>query len=336
MTPGPVSMPLDRTEPEQLVVVEDLVKHFQLGRGKRVHSVDGVALTVRRGEVLGLVGESGCGKSTLARAILRAVQIDSGRVVFDGRDVSHAQGKELKALRRSMQLVFQDPYGALDPRMRLRTSLGAPLVHHGVKNKQDRRDRMLAMLERVGLDETILERRPHECSGGQLQRVVIARALLLEPQFLVCDEPTSSLDASIRAQILNLLVELKDELGLTLFLISHDLRVVRYLCDRVAVMYLGEIVEVATRDDLFLRPAHPYTKALIAAALAEEACAEQTAAQLEGEPSSPIDPPAGCRFHPRCPIGRDRDLCHTLSPADSPVGDEHLVRCHFWPEATST
>ena len=336
MTAVPLEMPTSRTEPEALVVIEDLVKHFHVGRGRKVHSVDGVSLSVRKGEVLGLVGESGCGKSTLARAILRAAPIDSGRVVFAGRDVSAAQGKELKALRRSMQLVFQDPFGALDPRMRLRTSMEAPLIHHGFKDKQDRRNRIAAMLDRVGLDEAIVERRPHECSGGQLQRVVIARALLLEPQFLICDEPTSALDASIRAQILNLLVELKDELGLTLVLISHDLRVVRYLCDRVAVMYLGEIVEVATRDQLFVKPAHPYTRVLMAASLAEEAGAVHTAAQLEGEPPSPIDPPDGCRFHPRCPIGKDRELCHTVSPAFSPVDEQHQVRCHYWPEAVPT
>ena len=310
-----------------LVSVEDLVKHFPAGKGKRVHSVDGVSLEVRRGEVLGLVGESGCGKSTLARTILRAVDATGGHIVFDGEDITRAKGKQLKALRRSMQFVFQDPYGAFDPRMSLGTSLEAPLRHHGMKDRQQRQERMLEMLDRVGLEEAILERRPHECSGGQLQRMVIARALLLEPKFLICDEPTSALDASIRAQILNLLVELKDQLGLTLVLISHDLRVVRYLCDRVAVMYLGEIVEVAPRDELFTRPRHPYTRVLLAATLAE-AGGSDLVLQLKGEPPSPIDPPSGCRFHPRCPMAQD--ICRRDAPAVSRAGDEHIVTCHFW------
>ena len=242
---------------EPLLSLQDLVKHYPAGKGKKVHSVDGVSLSVRQGEVLGLVGESGCGKSTLARTILRAVDATGGHIVFDGEDITHANGKRLKELRRSMQFVFQDPYGAFDPKMTLGTSLEAPLRHHGMKDRAQRQDRMLEMLDRVGLEEAILQRRPSECSGGQLQRMVIARALLLEPKFLICDEPTSALDASIRAQILNLLVELKEQLDLTLVLISHDLRVVRYLCDRVAVMYLGKIVEVAPRDALSPTPVIP-------------------------------------------------------------------------------
>ena len=228
-----------------------------------------------------------------------------------------------------MQFVFQDPYGAFDPKMSLGTSLEAPLRHHGMKDRDERQERMLAMLDRVGLEEAILERRPWECSGGQLQRMVIARALLLEPKFLICDEPTSALDASIRAQILNLLVELKDQLDLTLVLISHDLRVVRYLCDRVAVMYLGKIVEVAPRDELFTNPRHPYTRVLLAASLAEQASGERRLVpRLRGEPPSPIDLPSGCRFHPRCPIAQD--ICTTDLPAVARPGDDHTVTCHFW------
>jgi peptide/nickel transport system ATP-binding protein len=317
-----------RTPAEPLVTLQDVVKHFPAGKGRTVHSVDGVSLSVRKGEVLGLVGESGCGKSTLARTILRAVAASSGHIVFEGRDITRAKGAELKALRRSMQFVFQDPYGAFDPRMSLGASLDAPLRHHGVKDRAERRERVLAMLDRVGLEEAILERRPHECSGGQLQRMVIARALLLQPKFLICDEPTSALDASIRAQILNLLVELKEQLDLTLVLISHDLRVVRYLCDRVAVMYLGQIVEVAPRDELFTRPRHPYTRVLLAASLVEESGDAEVLAQLKGEPPSPIDPPSGCRFHPRCPLAQD--ICHTDVPVISQAGDEHIVTCHFW------
>jgi oligopeptide/dipeptide ABC transporter ATP-binding protein len=317
-----------RAPAEPLVSLQDLVKHYPAGRGKKVHSVDGVSIDVRRGEVLGLVGESGCGKSTLARTILRAVDATEGQIIFDGDDITAAKGKQLKALRRSMQFVFQDPYGAFDPKMSLGTSLEAPLRHHGMKDRGRRQQRMREMLDRVGLEEAILERRPHECSGGQLQRMVIARALLLEPKFLICDEPTSALDASIRAQILNLLVELKDQLDLTLVLISHDLRVVRYLCDRVAVMYLGQIVEVAPRDELFTRPRHPYTRVLLAASLAEVDDDHEVLALLKGEPPSPIDPPTGCRFHPRCPLAQD--ICRTDEPAISRPGDQHIVTCHFW------
>lgn len=328
------TVPLDHqsvSEPaEPLLSLVELVKHYPAGKGKLVHSVDGVSLEVRKGEVLGLVGESGCGKSTLARTILRAVDATDGHIVFDGEDITGAKGKRLKALRRSMQFVFQDPYGAFDPKMTLGTSLEAPLRHHGMKDRAQREDRMLEMLDRVGLEEAILERRPSECSGGQLQRMVIARALLLEPKFLICDEPTSALDASIRAQILNLLVELKDQLDLTLVLISHDLRVVRYLCDRVAVMYLGKIVEVAPRDELFTNPRHPYTRVLLAASLAEQAGAADNAmvSRLRGEPPSPIDVPPGCRFHPRCPIAQD--ICSIVVPGVAHPGEDHTVACHFW------
>ena len=314
---------------EPLVSLQDLVKHYPAGKGKTVHSVDGVSLQVRQGEVLGLVGESGCGKSTLARTVLRAVDATAGHIVFDGQDITGIKGKRLKELRRSMQFVFQDPYGAFDPKMSLGTSLEAPLRHHGMKDRTRRRERMLEMLDRVGLEEAILERRPSECSGGQLQRMVIARALLLEPKFLICDEPTSALDASIRAQILNLLVELKDQLDLTLVLISHDLRVVRYLCDRVAVMYLGQIVEEAPREELFTNPRHPYTRVLLAASLAEEQQGADTlVTRLKGEPPSPIDPPAGCRFHPRCPLAQD--ICRTTVPPVAWPGEDHSATCHFW------
>jgi peptide/nickel transport system ATP-binding protein len=313
---------------EPLLTLRDVVKHFPAGRGKKVHSVDGVSLDVRRGEVVGLVGESGCGKSTLARSILRAVPVDAGQVVFDGKDITKIRGRQVNALRRAMQLVFQDPYGAFDPKMTLRTSLEAPLRHHGVKDKRERQARIAALLERVGLEDEVLDRRPGECSGGELQRLVIARALSLEPKFLICDEPTSALDASIRAQLLNLLVELKEQLDLTVLLISHDLRVVRYLCDRVAVMYLGQIVEVADRDDLFSDPRHPYTRVLLAASLTEDEGATGMVTRLVGEPPSPIDPPAGCRFHPRCPMAQE--VCRSVVPQVSRPDDSRVVTCHFW------
>ncbi len=294
-----------------------------------MHSVDGVSLTVRKGEVLGLVGESGCGKSTLARTILRALRVNSGRIEFDGSDITSIKGSQLKALRRSMQFVFQDPYGAMDPKMRLGTSLEAPLRHHGMKDKEQRRERIAEMLDRVGLEDEILDRYPRECSGGQLQRLVIARALLLNPRFIICDEPTSALDASIRAQILNLLIELKEQFDLTLMMISHDLRVVRYLCDRIAVMYLGEIVEIGTRDEIFTNPRHPYTRVLLAASLAEDRGEEgDLVSRLKGEPPSPIDPPSGCRFHPRCPLAQD--ICTTNVPTVAHARAEHTVSCHFW------
>ncbi len=326
----PVDQPVDRPVDQSMLRLEGVVKYFPAGRGKHVHSVDGVSLEVGRGEVLGLVGESGCGKSTLARTILRAVSLGAGHITFDGADITRVKGKQLKELRRSMQFVFQDPYGAFDPKMRLSTSLDAPLRHHGMKDKTERAARIAEMLERVGLEAEILDRFPRECSGGQLQRMVIARALLLKPKFLICDEPTSALDASIRAQILNLLVELKDQLDLTLVLISHDLRVVRYLCDRVAVMYLGQIVEVAPRDTLFTDPRHPYTRVLLAASLAEndDSGEHELVARLRGEPPSPIDPPSGCRFHPRCPVAQD--ICATTVPQISRPGADHTVTCHFW------
>ena len=325
------SMTRQRPRPyKPMLTLDGVVKHFPAGRGKRVHSVDGVSLEVGKGEVLGLVGESGCGKSTLARTILQAVTADSGQITLDGQQVTGLKGRDLKALRRTMQFVFQDPYGAFDPKMRLGASLHAPLRHHGMKDQAEREARIAEMLGRVGLEEDLLQRYPRECSGGQLQRLVIARALLLKPKFLICDEPTSALDASIRAQILNLLVELKDQLDLTLVLISHDLRVVRYLCDRVAVMYLGQIVEEAPREELFTNPRHPYTKVLLAASMieGERPDGRGLVTRLRGEPPSPIDPPTGCRFHPRCPLAQD--ICATTLPPMAWPGEDHSATCHFW------
>ena len=312
--------------------VEGIVKHFPvraLGSGRRglVRAVDGVSLSIRRNEVLGLVGESGCGKSTLARLLLKLIPLDRGAVTIDGRDISGVDGEELRRLRRSMQLIFQDSLSAMDPRMRVGTSLEAPLAQHDIGDREERRERVLRMLSEVGLDESFYDRMPSQCSGGQLQRATIARALLLEPSFLICDEPTSSLDASVRAQVLNLLIKLKNQFGLTLLMISHDLRIIKYFCDRVAVMYLGQIVEIADRDVLFASPAHPYTRALIAASWLEETGLATSGESVRGEPPSPVAPPSGCRFHPRCPMAGDR--CVQEAPELEAAGPNRLSRCHF-------
>ncbi len=314
---------------EAFLEVDAVVKHFPAPGGGwrrgRVRSVDGVSLAVAPGEVLGLVGESGCGKSTLSRLITRLLKPDSGTVTIGGRDLATLRGEALRRFRRSVQLIFQDPFGALDPLMRIGTSLEQPLAQHGIGPAGERRTRMARMLAEVGLDMTFAERLPGQCSGGQLQRLVIARALLLEPRLLVCDEPTSALDAPLRAQIINLLLALKDRFDLTLLVISHDLRVVRHISDRVAVMYLGRIVESGPREALFADPRHPYTRALIAASLLEEHDLQWSGAA--GEPPSPIDPPPGCAYHPRCALADER--CAREAPLLTDVGTGHRVACHY-------
>ena len=316
--------------PPDFVVADRIVKHFPVRMGAwrkgSVRSVDGVSFRIRRGEVMGLVGESGCGKSTLARVLLRLLPPDSGTVTIAGRDLSSLHGEELRRFRTTMQLIFQNPYAALDPRMRIGTSLEAPLAQHGIGTYRERSRYAADMLGEVGLDASFFDRLPRQCSGGELQRIVIARALLLKPRFLVCDEPTSALDASLRAQIIDLLIDLKNRFDLTLLLISHDLRVVRYASDRVAVMYLGRIVEVGERDAVFDGPLHPYTRALIAASLLEE---NGLAAgdDIRGEPPSPLHPPSGCRFHPRCAISRQR--CANGEPELVGGPGDHHAACFF-------
>jgi peptide/nickel transport system ATP-binding protein len=318
-----------------IVILRDVVKHFRVGRrhlwGKPdvVHSVDGVSLRVGQGEVLGLVGESGSGKSTLARVVLRLLRIDSGVVSVDGTDVTRGSGSAIRGLRSKAQLVFQDPHAAMDPRMTLGTSLMAVLATHRIGTRADRRERVVAALEEVGLDPTYVDRYPGECSGGQLQRVVIARALLTSPKLLVCDEPTSALDASVQAKVLNLLNRLRRDHHLSMIVISHDLRVVRFVSDRVAVMYLGQIVETAPRDALFEGALHPYTIALLSAAVTAGGMSSE--AVVAGEPPSPINPPAGCRFNTRCPLATD--TCRTVMPELREVGPGHEVRCHRWEES---
>jgi oligopeptide/dipeptide ABC transporter ATP-binding protein len=312
--------------------VDGLCKYYTARsfRGNRpIKSLDGVTLRVNKGEIMGIVGESGCGKSTLAKVVTRLTSATAGQITLDGRDWLAPRGEVLRRRRPEVQLVFQDPYGALDPRMTIGTAMAAPLAAHGIgTGPEDRREKVMAMLAEVGLDPSFHDRLPAQCSGGQLQRVVIGRALLLEPRLLVCDEPTSALDASMRTQILNLLMDLRSRRGLTMLMISHDLRVVRYMCDRIAVMYAGKVVEIAPRDHLFEHPAHPYTRALIASALLERGGIDLSRHLREGEVPSPLNMPEGCRFASRCP--HVQSDCTSLEPALKQAGDQHFVRCRHW------
>jgi peptide/nickel transport system ATP-binding protein len=313
------------------VSLDAVSKQYRLGGLLTVRPLDQVSLEIRQGEVLGLVGESGCGKSTLARVLLHMTPASAGAITAVGHDYARLRGRGLKHLYRDAQLIFQDPVGALDPRMRLGESLGAALLHNRPGTPESRRAAVLDMLRAVGLPEWFHDRLPRECSGGQLQRAMIARALLMGPRLLVCDEPTSALDASIRAQILNLLRHLRDSHDLTMLMISHDLRVVRHLCDRVAVMYLGEIVEVADTEALFRAPAHPYTQALLAASLLEEHGLACGMGRVRGEPPSPLNPPPGCRYHTRCHLADTR--CADAHPALDDRRPGHAVRCWHWRSA---
>ena len=338
--PGPIDRPAAMAPPApaprraaqpDAVTLRGVTKLFAVGRGITVRSLDEISLDIRQGEVLGLVGESGCGKSTLARILLRMTTGSAGSVTVVGHQYDRMRRQDVRQLHRDAQLVFQDPVGALDPKMKLGVSLGAALIQDRAGTEATRRAAVLDMMRSVGLGEAFYDRLPRECSGGQLQRAVIARALLVGPRLLICDEPTSALDASIRAQILNLLRRLRDSLDLTMLMISHDLRVVRHLCDRVAVMYLGEVVELADTDALFARPAHPYTQALLAASLLEEHGLDAARDVVRGEPPSPLNPPSGCRFHTRCPLADAK--CAAEHPELAPVLAGHAVRCWHWEAA---
>jgi peptide/nickel transport system ATP-binding protein len=311
---------------EPLLAVDDLVVEYPVGT-KIVHAVSGVSLQIARGETLGLVGESGCGKSTLGRAVLQLRRPTAGRVLFDGHDLTTMQGDALRLMRRRVQLIFQDPIASLNPRRRIGDIVAEPLVIAGVKDPEKRERLVHEVLSAVGLDPTlVVGRLPHEFSGGQCQRICIARALVLNPEFIVCDEPVSALDVSIRAQILNLLEEMKGRFGLTLLFIAHDLAVVKAVSDRVAVMYLGRLCEVGPSEKLFARPAHPYTALLIEAIPVPDPDVRPTETVPVGEPPSPIAPPSGCRFRTRCPRADAR--CSAEVPELRAVAPAQFVACH--------
>jgi oligopeptide/dipeptide ABC transporter ATP-binding protein len=323
---------------ESLLRVEHLVKHFSVKTrdfftgGQKVHAVDDVSLGVRRGETLGLVGETGCGKSTLARCIVRLESLTSGRVVFDGTDISSLSDSELRPYRRRMQMVFQDPYSSLNPRRRVGSIIGDPFEIHGLASGAALKRKVQDLMDLVGLNPEHYNRFPAQFSGGQRQRIGIARAIALRPDLLVCDEPVSALDVSIRAQILNLLAELQKELGLTMIFISHDLSVVRHVSDRIAVMYLGKIAEIAPSSSLFEHARHPYTRSLLSAIPIPDPDFDSRREQivLSGDPPSPMEPPSGCRFHPRCP--RADAVCAVDEPAlieKFSDGTDHPAACHF-------
>ena len=320
---------------ETLLKVDDLFMHFPIYRGVirrqvgAVHAVDGVSFDVKRGETLGLVGESGCGKSTTGRTILQLYKPTGGNVYFEGSNLVELKAEEMRWMRRQMQMIFQDPYASLNPRMTVRNIVGEPLEVHNVANAREIQERVEHLLELVKLNPSFADRYPHEFSGGQRQRIGIARALALQPSFIICDEPISALDVSIQAQVVNLLEELQEQFNLTYLFIAHDLSMVRHISKRVAVMYLGIIVELAERDDLYLNPLHPYTQALLSAVPIPDpvADAKRQRTILEGDVPSPVNPPSGCRFRTRCPIAEG--LCAESRPEFRELKPGHFVACHF-------
>ncbi|HKW71863.1 MAG TPA: ABC transporter ATP-binding protein [Candidatus Dormibacteraeota bacterium] len=317
-----------------MVRITGTYKHFPVGGfgGLAVRAVDGVDLTIRRGETLGLVGESGCGKSTLARLVTGLLPVTAGTITFDGDDITKLRGGRLRRVRRKMQMIFQDPFASLDPRMTVGDILQEPLDNFAIGTVRERRRRVQELLRLVGLNPNFTNRYPHEFSGGQRQRIGIARALAVNPSFIVCDEAVSALDVSIQAQIINLLQDLQKEFNLTYLFIAHDLAVVRHLSDRIAVMYLGKVVETADRNDIYERPQHPYTKALLSSIPVPDPIVEKERAPitLKGEIPSPVNPPSGCRFHPRCPIARVPGVCSEVEPLLEPHGArDQVAACHF-------
>lgn len=321
-----------------LLEVRNLRKYFPIKRGiifsrlvGDVMAVDDISFNIRKGETVGLVGESGCGKSTVARVIIRLLEPTDGEIIFEGKDITKIPQNELRKLRRDMQIIFQDPYSALNPRMTVSEIIGEPLeVHNAVNNGKEKQKRIQELLELVGLAPYHANRYPHEFSGGQRQRIGIARALALNPKFIVADEPTSALDVSVRAQIINLMQDLQEELGLTYLFISHDLSVIRHICDRILVMYLGKLVEIAPNEKLYSSPLHPYTQALLSAVpIPEPEVAEKRKKViLLGDVPSPVNPPSGCRFHPRCSYVMD--ICSEVEPQLKEIKKEHFTACHLY------
>lgn len=323
--------------PNLLMEVRDLQMHFPVSKGVifqsrvgDIKAVDGVSFQIMRGETLGLVGESGSGKTTLGRCILQLLKPTGGQVRFRGQDLTQLSGKEMRPLRRELQVIFQDPYGSLNPRMTVGSIVEEPLIIHKQGNREERRRRVGELFEVVGLNPSMMDRYPNEFSGGQRQRIGIARALAVNPTFIVCDEPVSALDVSIQAQVINLLSSLQERFDLTYLFIAHDLSVVRHISDRVAVMYLGKIVEITDRDELYQDPKHPYTRALLSAVPIPDPVIEASRERivLTGDVPSPIDPPSGCSFHPRCPFAMD--VCREETPALKPTSEGHSVACHLY------
>jgi oligopeptide/dipeptide ABC transporter ATP-binding protein len=319
---------------EHLLEVNDLKVHFPITKGVLsrtagyVYAVDGVSFSLKAGETLGIVGESGCGKTTTGLAILRLIDPTDGQVRFQGKDMSQYTKQERLNLRREMQIIFQDPYSSLNPRMTLNRTLSDPMRIHGLYSGSERDDRVAYLLEKVGLTPEQGRRYPHEFSGGQRQRIGVARALALNPQVIIGDEPVSALDVSIQAQIINLLIDLQEEFKLSYIIISHDLAVVEYICDRIAVMYLGKIVEMAAYREMYTTPKHPYTEALLSAVPVPDLDAKSKRIILGGDVPSPINPPSGCRFHPRCP--QKMDVCPNAEPQLKDLADGHWVACHLY------
>jgi oligopeptide transport system ATP-binding protein len=324
-----------RSGNETLLRVQDLVMHFPIYRGVirrqvgAIRAVDGVSFDIKAGETLGLVGESGCGKSTTGRTILQLYKPTAGHVYFDGTDLVGMKGEEMRFMRRQMQMIFQDPYASLNPRMTVTQIVGEPLVVHSAASGKEIHERVQHLLELVNLNPSFANRYPHEFSGGQRQRIGVARALALQPSFIICDEPISALDVSIQAQVVNLLEELQEQFHLTYLFIAHDLSMVRHISDRVAVMYLGVIVEIAGRDDIYANPLHPYTQALLSAIPIPDpvADAKRKRTILMGDVPSPANPPSGCRFRTRCPIAEA--ICAEERPAFREMKSGHFVACHF-------
>jgi len=316
---------------EPLLRVSDVTKHFTVGVRTQVRAVDGVSFEIYPGETLGLVGESGCGKSTLGRVVTQLLPATSGSIIFEGQDLATLRGEALRQMRREVQMIFQDPYASLDPRMTIGDIIAEPLVNFRVMKGKQKDDRVQELLKTVGLNPYFNNRYPHEFSGGQRQRIGIARALALNPKLIVCDEPISALDVSIQAQVINLLEDLQAQFNLTYLFIAHDLSVVRHISDRVMVMYLGKVAEIASSQDLYDNQKHPYTRALLSAIPVPDPKVEskRRLVELTGEIPSPVNPPSGCRFHTRCPIARVPGVCAEVEPPLEDKGSGHLAACHF-------